>query len=191
MSGINPLEVEKRLIEDAKKDPGRYIALYDKYFENIYRYVARRTGNNNDTTQDIVSQTFLDALAHLKEFTWQGFPFSSWLYKIAHNNVIKWYKKSEKTRYSPIEDARKVSDLREDQTEKLETKIASEQVNEMMKKLEEDEQEILRLKFFEGVSNVEIADIMGLSISNVGVKVFRTLKKAKSLLPSKNDLKKL
>jgi len=191
MGGINPLEVEKRLIEDAKKDPEKFIALYDKYFDNIYRYVARRTGNNDDTTQDIVSQTFLDALAHLKEFTWQGFPFSSWLYKIAHNNVIKWYKKSEKSRYSPIEDARSVSDLNENQTEKLETKIASQQVQEMMIKLDPDEQEILRLKFFEDVSNVEIADIMGISVTNVGVKVFRTLKKAKTLLPSKHELRKL
>jgi len=190
MGGVNPLDIEKRLIEEAKKDPEKFLPLYDKYAEQIYRYIARRTGNNYDTAHDILSQTFLDALQHIKNYTWQGFPFSSWLYKIAHNNVIKFYKKSEKTRYSPIEDARNISDLNENVEDKLEAKITRMQVEEMMQQLDDEDQEILRLKFFEGVSNIEIADIMGLSVTNVGVKVFRALKKAKTLLPSKHDLKK-
>jgi len=190
MGAANPLDIEKRQVEEAKKDPEMFLPLYDKYADQIYRYIARRTGNNYDTAHDILSQTFLDALQHIKDYTWQGFPFSSWLYKIAHNNVIKFYKKSEKTRYSPIEDARNISDLNENVEDKLESKITQQQVQEMMEKLEGEEQEILRLKFFEGVSNIEIADIMGLSITNVGVKVFRVLKKAKTLLPSKHDLKK-
>jgi len=190
MGGVNPLDIEKRLIEEAKKDPEKFLPLYDKYAEQIYRYIARRTGNNYDTAHDILSQTFLDALQHIKNYTWQGFPFSSWLYKIAHNNVIKFYKKSEKTRYSPIEEARNLSDLNENVEDKLEAKITRKQVEEMMQKLDDEDQEILRLKFFEGVSNIEIADIMGLSVTNVGVKVFRALKKAKTLLPSKHDLKK-
>jgi len=190
MGGVNPLDIEKRQIEEAKKDPEKFLPLYDKYAEQIYRYIARRTGNNHDTAHDILSQTFLDALSHIKEFTWQGFPFSSWLYKIAHNNVIKYYKKSEKTRYSPIEEARNVSDINQNIEEKIESSITQKQVQEMMQKLEEEEREIIRLKFFEGVSNIEIADIMGLSVTNVGVKVFRVLKKAKTMLPSKHDLKK-
>lgn len=189
-ANVNPLDVEKRQIEEAKKDPEMFLPLYDKYADQIYRYIARRTGNDKDTAHDILSQTFLDALQHINDFQWQGFPFSSWLYKIAHNNVIKYYKKSEKTRYSPIEEARNVSDLNQNIEDKIELRITQTQVNDMMRKLDCEEQEILRLKFFEGVSNIEIADIMGLSVTNVGVRVFRALKKAKTLLPSKHDLKK-
>lgn len=185
------LELERRLIEAAKKDPDRFIDLYEKYYDQIYRYVYRRAGGDKDTTHDLVSQTFMDALSHIKSFTWQGYPFSSWLYKIAHNNVIKWYRKAGKNNYVPIEEARSVSDGNRGQEELADAAIAKDQIDEMMAQLEDDEREILRLKFFEGLSNIEIAEIMDLSVSNIGVKVFRTLKKAKGFLPTKQDLKPL
>ena len=185
------LELERRLIEAAKKDPDKFVDLYDKYYDQIYRYIYRRTGGDKDETHDLVSQTFMDALSHIKSFKWQGFPFSSWLYKIAHNNVIKWYRKAGKNNYVPIEEARTVSDNRRNQQELTDATIAKEQINKMMLQLQDDEREILRLKFFEGLSNIEIAEVMNLSISNIGVKVFRTLKKAKSFLPNKQDLKPL
>lgn len=191
MSDINELELERRLIEAAKQDPDKFMDLYDKYFDHIYRYVYRRTGGDKDVAHDIVSQTFLDALSHIKQFTWQGYPFSSWLYKIAHNNVIKWYRKTSKNNHIPLDEARAVSDKTQNQKELTDELFAQEQVQKMMERLDEDEREILRLKFFEGMSNIEIADIMGLSVSNIGVKVFRTLKKAKGILPTKNDLKQL
>lgn len=185
------LELERRLIEAAKKDPDRFVDLYDKYYDQIYRYVYRRAGGDKDVTHDLVSQTFMDALSHIKSFTWQGYPFSSWLYKIAHNNVIKWYRKANKSHYVPIEEARGVSDENRGQEALTDAVIAKEQIDEMMAQLNNDEREILRLKFFEGLSNIEIAEIMDLSVSNIGVKVFRTLKKAKGFLPSKQDLKPL
>lgn len=185
------LELERRLIEAAKADPERFLDLYEKYYDQIYRYVYRRAGGDQDVTHDIVSQTFMDALEHIKSFNWQGYPFSSWLYKIAHNNVIKWYRKAGNKNYLPIEEARDVPDQNSDQTEIVDATIAKEQINTMMEKLDEDEREILRLKFFEGMSNMEIAEIMELSVSNIGVKVFRTLKKAKGFLPNKQDLKPL
>ncbi|MCD6110009.1 sigma-70 family RNA polymerase sigma factor [bacterium] len=189
MPNNTELESERRLIETAKVDPEKFMDLYTKYYDQIYRYVYRRTGGNKDETHDLVSQTFIDALSHIQSFKWQGYPFSSWLYKIAHNNVIKWYRKAEKSNYVPIEEAKNVSDKNRDQQELTDASLAKDQINAIMEKLEEDEREILRLKFFEGLSNIEIAEIMGLSISNIGVKVFRTLKKAKGFLPTKHDLK--
>jgi len=185
------LESERRLIEATKNDPARFIDLYERYYNQIYKYIYRRTGGNKDETHDLASQTFIDALSHIKSFSWQGYPFSSWLYKIAHNNVIKWYKKAGKNNYLPIEKARNVYDKSRDQKELTEARLAKEQINKILTKLTEEEREILQLKFFEGLSNIEIAEILNLSISNIGVKVFRTLKKAKGLLPSKQDLKPL
>lgn len=178
------LEKERKLVEEAKKDPEKFTDLYDKYFERIYRYVFRRTSGNKDVTYDITSQTFLDALSHIHQFEWRGFPFSSWLYKIARNNVIKHYSKNGQNKTTSLEKAYSVSDDKQDTQEQAENRLEHDRLEQMMSKLTEDEREILRLKFFEGVSNVEIADILEISTSNVGVKIFRTLKKAKSLLPS-------
>lgn len=189
MPNPQDLEKEKILIEEAKKNPDRFLDLYDKYFDQIYRYIYRRVGGDSEVTQDLASQTFLDALEHIKSFQFKGFPFSSWLYKIAHNNVIKWYRKNSNRHHVPIEKAYDLHDKTQIQEDKLESLLAQDQVNEMLSHLDEEESEILRLKFFEGLSNIEIAEIMNLSVSNIGVKVFRTLKKAKGLLPTKHDLK--
>ncbi len=189
MSGNKDLELEKQLVEAAQQDPDQFVHLYDKYFDQIYRYIYRRVSGNRETAHDIASQTFLDAFSHLKNFKWQGFPFSSWLYKIAHNNVIKWYRKDGKQYYVPIEEAYSVSDKNPNQKQQLNAQLDSDLIKQILSKLEDDEQEIIRLKFFEGVSNIEIAEIMGLSITNIGVKVFRALKKAKGYLPTKDDFK--
>jgi len=189
MTNSQDLQQEKLLVEAAQKDPDGFLELYDKYFDQIYRYIYRRVGGDKDVAHDIGSQTFLDALENIQSYTFQGHPFSSWLYKIAHNNVIKWYRKTNKRQHVPLDEAYNLSDKTQNTKEEMEGILAQEQISEMMTHLDMDEQEILRLKFFEGLSNIEIADIMGLSVSNIGVKVFRTLKKAKGLLPTKHDLK--
>jgi len=178
------LEQERKLVEAAKKDPEKFAALYDKYFDQIYRYVSRRV-NDRDTAHDLVSQSFYDALAHIRSFEWRGFSFSAWLYKIAHNNVLKWYREQGKAVMVDLDEGRNAPDNSVDYVNDLRRQEARDEVQAVMGKLDAEEREILRLKFFEEVSNVEIAEIMGLSANHIGVKVFRVLKKVKQLLTTK------
>ena len=175
------LEQERKLIEEAKKDPQKFAALYDKYFDQIYRYVYRRVGDK-EMVNDLVSQTFYDALSHLKGFEWRGFSLSAWLYKIAHNNVLKWYREQGKMKIVELEDGANMRDKGVDQVRDLKHAELKDQMSEILEQLEPEDREIIRLKFFEEVSNVEIAEIMGLSANHIGVKVFRALKKVKQLL---------
>ncbi len=175
------LEQEQKLVEEAKLNPEKFVLLYDKYFDQIFRYVYRRV-SDKDAVEDLVSQTFYDALSHLKSFEWRGFPFSSWLYKIAHNNVLKWYRQNQKTHFVELEKASDLVDHQANHAEEAAQKEEQHEIQEAMQQLEPEEREILRLKYFEGVSNIEIAEIMGLSANHIGVKVYRTLKKFKQLL---------
>ena len=172
---------EKKLVEEAKKDPKAFAGLYDMFFDQIYRYVRRRVHDEN-VVEDIVSQTFFDALNHIKDFEWRGFPFSSWLYKIAHNNVLKWYRVQGRLKTVDIDQGRGVVDVHSDSVDGVLREEKKELVLRVLDKLSFEEREILRLKFFEEVSNVEIAEIMGLSANHIGVKIFRVLKKVKQLL---------
>lgn len=177
------MDQDIKLIEDAQKDPQKFLLLYDKYFDKIYRYVYRRV-NDKETVEDLVSQTFFDALSHLKTFQWRGFPFSSWLYKIAHNNILKWYRDHYKVSTVEISEAHQLVDINANQKEEAMQKEQTEEMRRVLQQLDPDEQEIIRLKYFEEVSNIEIAEIMGLSPNNIGVKIYRTLKKLKQLLKS-------
>ncbi len=177
------LEQDQKLVQDAQQDPQRFAVLYDKYFDQIYRYVYRRV-SDKEMVQDLVSQTFYDALAHIKSFEWRGYPFSSWLYKIAHNNVLKWYREQSKAQKVNLDDINELADLTVDQKRDASQKEKQLEVQKVLDQLEPEEREIIRLKFFEEVSNIEIAEIMGLSANHIGVKVYRTLKKVKQLIKS-------
>ena len=83
------LEEEKELVVAAKMDPSKFSTLYDRYFEVIFNFIFRRTGNE-DLCADLSSQTFLKALQNLKNYEFRGIPFSAWLYRIATNEVNKY-----------------------------------------------------------------------------------------------------
>jgi len=175
------LEQEQKMVEEAKKNPQAFAALYDKYFDQIYRYVYRRC-SDKATVYDLVSQTFYDALTHIKNYEWRGYSFSSWLYKIAHNNVLKWYRDHGRMQMTDLEEGQEIPDLHVNISKGAVTKEDKDEIQAVLTKLEPEEREIIRLKFFEEASNIEIAEIMGLSANHIGVKVFRALKKVKQLL---------
>lgn len=175
------LEQEKKLVESAKKDPAKFADLYERHFDQIYKYVARRVGDT-DMVHDLVSQTFFDALTHMKSYEWRGVSFAAWLYKIAHNNVLKWYREKNKLNIVELEEGKNMHDKSVNQLKDLKEKETKDEIEEVLAQLEHEEREIIRLKFFEEVSNIEIAEIMGTNANHVGVKVFRALRKVKQLL---------
>jgi RNA polymerase sigma-70 factor, ECF subfamily len=84
-------EVDERLlIEAAQKDPARFAEVYERSFERVYAYVARRIANR-DEAQDVTSEVFHQALANLGKFEWRGVPFMAWLLRIAANTIAdRW-----------------------------------------------------------------------------------------------------
>ena len=174
------LEQENQLVEEAKQDSSKFGLLYDKYVNQIYRYVMRRV-NDTEVAEDLVSQTFFDALSHLSSYQFKGYPFSAWLYKIAHNNVLKWYRVNNRVQKVDLEE---IAEIRSDEdiVEGLNVQSEAEVVKEALLKLDPEDRELVRLKYFEEVSNIEIAEIMGISANNVGVKLYRALKELKQLM---------
>lgn len=174
-------EQDKQLVEDAQKYPQKFAALYDKYFDQIYRYVYRRV-SDKEMVHDLVSQTFYDALSHMDTYEWRGYAFSAWLYKIAHNNVLKWYREHNKIQTTPLDESAPLRDMTVNLEKNVQDMELKDQIETILAQLESEDREIIRLKFFEEISNVEIAEVMGLSANHIGVKVFRALKKVKQLL---------
>lgn len=181
MDQLIRLQKEKTMIEEAQKDPEKFGALYDLYFDQIYRYIYRRVGQK-DAVYDLTSQTFFDALSHIKNFEWRGYSFSSWLYKIAHNNVLKWYRDNTKVHLTDLVEGETIPDQNINHPEELQKRQTQAEVQKVLKQLNSEEREIIRLKFFEEVSNIEMAEILGVSPNHIGVKVFRALQRVKQLL---------
>lgn len=181
------IETEKELVLKAQQTPESFGELYDYYFPKVYRYTAAKVNNQRDA-EDLVSSIFIKVLEHLPSYKWKGFPFGAWIFRIAKNAIIDYYRSAYKSKNANIDDLPFIRDKTD--LGAPDKKTAKNELGEIVKKvlegLNEVETEVIRLKFFSELSNKEIAEILNLTQTNVGVILFRTLRKIKpDLEPAK------
>lgn len=157
----------------ARQDPEAFGQLYLRYVRSIYNYIFYRTGDPEEA-EDLTSQVFLQALQHLSRFQDRGVPFAAWLFRIAHNLVANWHRDRHRRPTVPLSENghEPVSDRVEATLERQEDR---ERLLAAMRRLSPERQQLLILKFVEGMSNAEIAQIMGRSEGAVRVLYHRTL----------------
>ena len=88
------LEEEKTLVEEAKKNSQAFSILYEEYYSKIFGYILKRV-SDVELAQDITSETFIKALEKIWSFKWRGISFSSWIYRIASNEIVNFYRKKK------------------------------------------------------------------------------------------------
>jgi len=165
---------EKAAIQAAKENPEAFGVLYERYVDRIYSYVYHRVGNTHDA-QDLTSRTFYRALSHLDSYVDKGFPFSAWLYRIAHNLIANWHRDRSRRPVVAL-DQLVVKSSPDHHPERL----ASSQfdvrlLNQVVQDIDPVRQELLVLKFTEGLSNVEIGRVLGRSEGAIKSLYHRTL----------------
>jgi RNA polymerase sigma-70 factor (ECF subfamily) len=184
------LSEEKELVRQAQKSPDAFARLYDQYYPKIFGYVLRRSANI-EAAQDITSETFLKALGKLWQFRWRNVPFSSWLYKIATNEVNQYFRKVE---------YRKTVSLEELQERGLELLSSHDPEGELIEAQEELKrhqdfleiqakivqlpgkyQEVITLRFFEKKQIKEIAEILGKREGTIKSLLHRAVEKLREI----------
>ena len=99
------MQDEVSLVQRAKQnDEVAFAQLYEEYFDKIYRYVTIRIGDKMEA-EDITQQVFLNAIKAISSFKWKGVPFSAWLFRIAHNQVVDYLRKKTKRTSVPLEES--------------------------------------------------------------------------------------
>lgn len=150
---------EKSLIEKAQQnDQEAIVRIYETYFDRIYRYIFLRIGNQAES-EDLTQQVFMNALQSISSFRWRGAPFSSWLFRIARNQIIDHQRKFSRVQTTPLEMPLGREDI--DPAEVVEQELAIRKVREAMKGLTQLQQEVLSLRFAGEMSTRETARIMG------------------------------
>src|SRR5262249_13936736 len=94
---------ERLLIEAAQADPARFGALYERNFDHVYAFVARRSGSRGEA-EDLTAEVFHQALANVGRFEWRGAPFAAWLLQIARNVVTDRWQRLARERGEPVPD---------------------------------------------------------------------------------------
>ena len=91
----------EELVRNAQKgDQESFGKLYEHFYDKIFRYVSFKSGKGMDA-EDITGEVFFKMLNSIDSFKWKGYPFSSWLYRIAHNLVVDHYRRSSKRNSQP------------------------------------------------------------------------------------------
>jgi len=148
--------------------------------EKIYRYIFFRAGDEAQA-EDMTEEVFVRAWEALPKYKLGEHPFSSWLYRIAHNLLVDHYRR-KKTSTISTDDLLRYSDP----TQLPERIVGRKQENEVLAKsimqLDDLEQQVLLLRFVEGLSHREIGLIIGKSATASRVIQHRALKALRAIL---------
>ncbi len=167
---------EQKLVRKAKKNPEDFSRLYDIYFPKIFRYVSWRIGNQLDA-EDIVSEVFVKVIDKINTFKLQkGATFSSWIFRIAHNAVVDYYRKQDKMKSVNLDDLPEIESDELLPSEELDKKELFKKLFLLVQKLPPRQAEIISMRFFTGMKNKEIAVALGVEEKSVSSALCRGLK---------------
>lgn len=132
--------------------------IYDRYAPKIYSYVLYQVGDER-LAEDLAARAFtkmLDAIQSSK--AWQT-SFTSWLYRIAHNVVVDYYRRHKHGRDLPLDERLVSADC--DPVSTVEQMLGHQDVRLAMSWLTLEQRTVIALKFFDGLTNLEAAEVMG------------------------------
>lgn len=167
---------EKARLTAAQKDPKEFRYFYDTYFKEIYLFIYRRT-DDESLSGDIAQQVFLKAMQNIDRFEFRGTPFLSWLFRIANNEVMQYYRDVKKVRVVCI-DQEGLQDLMGEEDNRMDIE-KREIAFAAIKKLSADDLELIEMRYFEKRSFIEIGEIKNMTANHAKVKVHRILERIK------------
>lgn len=169
---------ETEIIALAKKDRKYFGTLYNHYFDQIFRFVFKRLGGDEENAADLTQQTFIKAMANMEKYEDRGFPFSSWLYRIAQNEVSMYFRQQKKNFSVPIDENRILDVAAEAEIFSSHMSMGDqEKLVELLNELEESHLDLIELRFFQQMSFKEIAEIYSVSEATAKMRTYRILER--------------
>jgi len=164
----------------AGMDSGLLESIYRQYYKNVYNYIGFRINNHSDT-EELASAVFEKAMVSWKRYN-SALPVEAWLIGIAKNTVTDYLRAKKRKHFVTLDSIAGLVSFNRQPEEVVVSNESSKALITAMSKLKTQERQILSMKFATNLKHGEIAAIMGISASNVGVIVHRALKKLKTIL---------
>ncbi len=157
-------------------DTAQFEEIMQRYEARLLRYVVYLI-HDEMTARDVVQETFIKTYQHLRGFN-AKYKFSSWIYRIAHNEAMNAVKKYHRETSTENEDFTDESyDIHMDEI--LDKEIVKDHVQTCLAKLQPKYREVIQLVYFEGMKYEDISDILQIPSSTVGVRLSRAKAKLK------------
>ena len=173
---------ERRLIEAAQQDRGRFIEIYERYFDLVYAYAGRRV-RNRDEAEDLTAEVFRKALENLPRFKWTGAPFGAWLLRISFNLIADRAKRAAREEgSSPRVSRGDASSSAQTQQSVVEDAERRARLFKFVDELAEDQRGVIIMRFAEEKTIREIAGELGRSEGAIKQLQFRALQNLRAKL---------
>ncbi len=156
--------------------------LWNRYHVRIYNYF-RRTGLDKSQSEDLTQTAFERAIKYRNSYK-DSYPFKAWIYRIASNVKIDYFKKNAKNNFSGLEHVEAVSSDTADSH--ILSKEKYNHLYKAMATLTDEQKQVIYLSKYEEMKYVQIAEILGCSESALKVKVHRAMKSLKSAFLNQN-----
>ena len=158
-----------------------FVFYYNKYKDKIYSYFWFRVNFDQKTAEDLTSEVFIKALKNFEKFDVTR-SFQAWIYAISRNHLINYYKASK--RETSLAEAEGIVKLFHTQVDE---KLELEEVIKVINSMEGNYKEIILLRFIEGLTNQEIAQLLGKEEGAVRTQISRSMSKLRELLKNKYE----
>lgn len=175
----NQLQEEQLIIEAAKQNPEHFGPIYDKYYKQIFGYVYQRM-DCKDTAFDVTAQVFLKALTNLNRYEFKGVPFASWLFRIAHSEVMQLFR-DQKNKRAVNADVGDLKNIYEEVQEPFFEEYLPA-LQQIIKQLPEEDLQMIEMRFFEHRPFKEIAEVLEITENNAKVRMYRILERLKKTI---------
>jgi RNA polymerase sigma-70 factor (ECF subfamily) len=163
-------------------DADAFGRLYDRYVDLVHRYIYYRVGSR-PLAEDLTSETFLRALRRISSYTWQGVDIGAWFVTIARNLVADHYKSGRyrlEVQVQEVRDDRTLDGPEDEVLDSLDHRVLLEAIT----KLGAEQQECIVLRFLQGLSVGETAEVMGKNDGAVKALQYRAVRSLSRLLPA-------
>jgi RNA polymerase sigma-70 factor (ECF subfamily) len=175
---------EERLVDEARAlSETAWAEIYRRHAQQVYAYIYFRLGDRH-TAEDLAADVFVKALAGIKGYSYRGTPLLAWLYRIAHN-VTADYRKAAARRAQ-----HQTADMPEEIEERQDVLGELGERSDMLgaiRELTEDQQQVVILRFYHGMSNAEVSKVMGKPEGAVKALQTRALRSLRRILTDGND----
>ena len=167
---------DEALVELVLANSDYYVCLVNRYTEALRRYVVR-LGSNMTDSDDILQDVFLNAYLHLNDFDKQ-LKFSSWIYRIAHNQTISAFRKVNVRPTVELTDLEPWQEMVRDSCpgRQIDQEILQQKISVVLEKIDPKYREVLVLKFFEEKDYSEMSDILKKPMGTIATLVNRAKK---------------
>ena len=177
-----PLDVERATVDRARSGDQQALAdIYDWYMPRIYRYAVARLGDQHEA-EDLTEEVFLKMLGAIGDFRWREVPFSSWIFRIAHNCVATHFRRVAQRGGGTSELSDDMVDEHLDLALAVEERITMEEVRVATLRLPDAQREVIALRFAVGLSIADTAKALGKREGNVKALQHKAVAKLQKML---------